>query len=263
MFSRAARHVATLAASAALLLACELVTHSPDYSVSPGGRACPEGSTDCGGVCFELATSNAHCGACDVQCEQGLFCSESACASQCSGGTTACGDRCVSLDNDATSCGICGRVCDPGDRCHHGRCEDCPSGTTACPGTPGCVDLSNDPTHCGSCSRACGGAGGGGGGGRGSAQLCVAGSCAGSSCPSPFTLCGNNCTYTPASTLHCGSCNNQCASNQTCSDGKCVSLCKEGQTMCNGLCVDTQTDESNCGRCSQICLGTCLAGTCT
>jgi hypothetical protein len=36
--------------------------------------ACATGTTDCAGVCADLQTSNANCGACGVGCSAGQTC---------------------------------------------------------------------------------------------------------------------------------------------------------------------------------------------
>ncbi|RMH40294.1 MAG: hypothetical protein D6689_14200 [Deltaproteobacteria bacterium] len=55
-------------------------------------RSCPAGQSDCGGTCVDLATSEAHCGACGAACAPGETCQNGYC---CPTGTELCADQCV------------------------------------------------------------------------------------------------------------------------------------------------------------------------
>ncbi|MBX3226063.1 MAG: hypothetical protein KIT84_29190 [Labilithrix sp.] len=60
------------------------VLPDPDASVDPtktpdGGLSCPEPTSLCDDRCFDLATSNAHCGACSAPCTGGTTCTNKVC----------------------------------------------------------------------------------------------------------------------------------------------------------------------------------------
>ncbi len=91
--------------------------------LDPDGGACPDALAICGGRCFDLETSDAHCGECFEVC-----------------------------GNATENPGI--------GRCVAGECEavECPAGTASCngEGNDGCeVDLRTDDDHCGECGRSC------------------------------------------------------------------------------------------------------------
>lgn len=53
----------------------------------------------------------------------------------------------------------------------------------------------------------------------------------------------------PGSTLTMCSCGDQqCGTEQTCSDSECV-CASEGQEVCDDSCTDLKTDSKNCGEC--------------
>ena len=137
---------------------------------SPASERCDDVDQDCDGDPtngFDL-TSDATCGACDVQC---------ATPSQLCCGAT-CIDR-SSLDRDPENCGACGNACGAGKYCCQGDCLskatmmivpcDCPSscGSLSCCGMA-CRNLQIDKDNCGACGLKCG---------RG--ETCVAAVCVG------------------------------------------------------------------------------------
>lgn len=147
----------------------------------------------------------------------------------CTSGETECrvlndqGDFvniCVDVKTDILHCGNCQTACNFEDaRCADGRCV-CPSGDPAC--NDACVDYKTDSSNCGSCGNAV----------------------------SPSSL--GPCQPTFARPFSRMSLTFQCASGETCVDGKCAG-CESGQSTCsvNGAskCVNLQTDSQNCGRC--------------
>ena len=135
---------------------------------SPMRERCDDLDQDCDGEPangFDL-TSEATCGACDVQC--------SSATEVCCGAT--CIDR-SSLDEDARNCGECGKECGAGQYCCQGDCLskathmqapcDCLAscGSQSCCGTA-CRDLQSDKANCGACGLKCG-----------PGKACVAGLC--------------------------------------------------------------------------------------
>lgn len=210
----------------------------------------------------------------------------------CTGDATdyCCSDGCRDLSHDQNNCGACGRacldseVCQPSElRCGLGACscEHEPDGAV-CPREPGsvccagvgCVDTETDPHHCGGCDQDCTAASGGVGplGDRcaldaeGTPQ-CLCGTslqiCTGDQWCTELTepegeACG--CQDLNSNVLHCGTCNNACDTNESCSSGRC--RC-EGGGNCSGEptdfcclgvgCVDLNADRANCGSCGVTC----------
>ena len=122
--------------------------------VVDGGASslCAPPATPCGGPCFDLSTSNTHCGACDVACGGGAHCEAGSCV--CPEGQTKCDGVCTSLDVDPQNCGACGNQCGSDDACHDGDCEHgCEPPKIEC--GDACVDLDQDPEHCGDCGKKC------------------------------------------------------------------------------------------------------------
>jgi hypothetical protein len=67
----------------------------------------------------------------------------------------------------------------------------------------------------------------------------------------------------PLCTTPDGCCSDaECSGGGLCVVGKCV--CRPGKTLCGKACVDTNSDDSNCGACNNICgAGTkCCSGSC-
>lgn len=98
--------------------------------------------------------------------------------------------------------------------------------------------------------------------GLGSGDLACLSNCGGydtSGCESPcsgeLTRCGDSCVDTTGDEDHCGSCDRQCNSNQTCQDSDCVTSteCSGSLTRCGQDCVDTTDDQNNCGSCGRQC----------
>jgi hypothetical protein len=79
-------------------------------------------------------------------------------------------------------------------------------------------------------------------------------------CEGTLRLCGTGCTDTTTDRDNCGTCDNACPTERTCSGGKCV--CPSGYTDCSGLCADLKVDAQNCGGCGKACTGECSGGSC-
>lgn len=108
---------------------------------------CPPHKTECGGVCTNLHSDAANCGACGNACTSNQVCRQGACVPRSFGSTgrnvtydaasvsrsfhtdsngchgkTSCGGVCANLQTDGANCGSCGRACSPGQVCEHGAC---------------------------------------------------------------------------------------------------------------------------------------------
>src|SRR5262249_44845244 len=117
---------------------------------------CNQGLTVCNGICRNLQTDAANCGACGNACPMGHQCVQGACKGNgCGQGLTQCGNACVNLQTDAANCGACGQACAQGQQCTQGNCvqQGCGQGLTQCGNA--CVDLNSDPQNCGACGFAC------------------------------------------------------------------------------------------------------------
>ena len=134
--------------------------------------SCQAALTDCSGVCVNLNSDLANCGACKAACKAGQVCKGGKCALSCQAGLTNCGGVCVNLKSDKPNCGACGQACKAGSVCYNGSCLPvCQAGWALCKGT--CVSILTDASNCGACGKTCK-----------SSEECSAGKCA--------PRCGNN-----------------------------------------------------------------------
>ncbi len=271
---------------------------SPTGGIPTGGTLnCASGFTACGGVCKNLQTDLANCGACGSVCPYSL-CVGGVC---CGGGPVGdCNGKCVNVLNDPNNCGSCGHVCTGGKICDGFQCW-CPPSLSDCNGI--CVDIFSDNRNCGPCGHVCptgttcsnaacvaasgtGGTSSTGGrsstggsptGGRatgGTAPVCAIGE----------TLCGSTCAYLFSDANNCGACGNVCPSAPHgiiyCLSGTCrIGSCTDGYQDCNGtpdpnglgMLIDADGCETNlynnpnhCGSCSTTCPAgtTCSAWSC-
>lgn len=51
-----------------------------DFQISDVSSPCPDGQTECDGLCVDLQWDNNHCGQCNNACAEADFCSEGSCA---------------------------------------------------------------------------------------------------------------------------------------------------------------------------------------
>ncbi len=256
-----------------LTLAMGIVLFAPSCSSDSGGMgdaasplpgtslpaACPNGYSDCSGMCVALKRDPTHCGACGKACKAGEVCVQGGCALQCGGNTIKCGSTCVNQKSDPENCGMCAQKCAQGMVCNVGKCDvSCQQGLTNCSG--GCVDFQTDDDNCGSCGTTCD-----------SGQHCAAGKCV-ATCQGGWTSCpndgGTTCVDLATDNANCGSCGNPCANGQFCSPGAdggmstCGLGCFGGTTKCGNKCADLMIDPQNCGACNTPCNGTCFGGMC-
>ncbi len=141
------------------------------------GPLCGDGPREasCAGLCVDLDSDDANCGACGVACSDGTACSGGTCRTTCTQGITACGADCVDVTASLGNCGSCGHACDKGQACLDGTCHvPCPGAQTFCGGA--CIDPSSDPAFCGA-SGSCRASDGTAGRACGSEANCTGGSC--------------------------------------------------------------------------------------
>jgi hypothetical protein len=116
------------------LNACEvsrLSTRNLDSAACTGGRTLCVANASSSGVCVDVQTDTANCGACGVACTTGQSCLTGSCRTLCGPGTAACpavgSTVCASLATDTTNCGVCGAACATG--CQSGYCPAQPAVT--------------------------------------------------------------------------------------------------------------------------------------
>ncbi|MEC7523324.1 MAG: hypothetical protein VYE22_25820 [Myxococcota bacterium] len=194
---------------------------------------CEAGFADCNGSTsdgceVELASDDAHCGACGVSCDpaHGVGgCEAGACAlTGCLAGWDDCdGEAANGCESDlggAASCGGCGNVCAAGELCDtSGGGATC---SAECGGTvcgDGCVDTETDVRHCGACGRSCDDT-------NATGVACVAGACALDGCVDGFEDCNGDpsdgCEARPSDDPdHCGACGVACEGGAACVSGRC------------------------------------------
>lgn len=180
---------------------------------------CDTGETACNGVCVDLLTDEANCGACGEVCNSdlvGVACIAGACVrTSCPAALPLqCGetvDDCVDPTTDPNNCGACGVVC-TGGVCVGGACGACDEGETACGGV--CVATCCDNNNCGACGVVCTGG-----------LTCFEGQC---DCPSGDcgcdegqVDCGGTCVATCCDNNNCGGCGIVCTGGLTCFEGIC------------------------------------------
>jgi hypothetical protein len=204
----------------------------------------PENCGGCEAVC-QLANATAGCnaGACTVaECDPGFGdCNQDA------------SDGCeIDLEHDPDHCGTCDRACDLAHAdsiCQAGECrlDGCLTGFDNCNQNDedGCeTDIHNDPENCGACDNAC--------------QLshaqadCREGECRVADCRDGYTDCNGDpadgCEADlQADVDHCGTCDNACGQDQTCSAGVCQDICSDvdGDGYKNAACGGDDCNDSD------------------
>ena len=251
--------------------------------------ACDTGFDDCNasaddGCETELATSAAHCGACDAACtipNAGSSCVDSACTiDACAPGFADCdadaSNGCEAATTTLTDCGACGVACAvPGGTptCDTGSCAvmSCDAGLGDCnaDATDGCERPLATLTDCGGCDVACDVANG--------TETCDAGTCELLVCDPGFADCNasetDGCERPTTTLTSCGGCGVVCAlanATETCATGTCeIVACAPDRGDCDGMdangCeIDLLRNDAHCGTCGNACAGgdTCRSGTC-
>jgi hypothetical protein len=203
------------------------------------GVACDDGWDDCDtnastGCEVNLATTPAHCGACNQACPSrpnaNAACTSSQCGFTCKTGYEDCDDvvstGCeINLTNDKDNCGACGTKCGTANgtaSCTNSACSIvCTPGFANCDNvnSTGCeVNVNTSLIHCGSCGNACGTANGTASCSTGTCQIACANGYA--NCDgNHLNGCEKNLLTDPA---NCGVCGRSCGTDSTCSAGFCV-----------------------------------------
>ncbi len=248
----------------------------------PGDHACHMGcdtdaqcTTDagnanmkcCNHVCYDLNSSNGHCGDCGTDC----------------GNQTCCAGICSdTMNGDLMNCGGCGIACQ-GQRamwaCMNAACTviGCSPGFKDCDtlANDGCeVNVNSDANNCGGCGVKCSV--------PNAMGQCVNGACSGCGCTPGFSDCNKDCKDGCEININgdpnnCGGCGNVCNlahAMSGCVGGKCVITgCAAGYANCNNIDSDgcevaVASDANNCGNCGVKCNGipngtpSCVNSTC-
>ncbi len=237
------------------------------------GGSCKRGFTPCGGLCVNLRSDSAHCGACFNACEAEETCHRAQCVAPgtepepgpCGSNQRLCEEVCRTVTSDVEHCGDCGLRCPEGAYCAEGFCVG--DGLEPFCGFPGllcdgvCINPNIDPAHCGGCGLRCP-----------AESMCNGGVCTsdpgGDICSPRETLCEAICVDTSADPNNCGVCGNACPSGQPCIEGACSETgqpCLPPRLTCAGLCVDPSGDNRHCGRCFNVCEAgsVCSGGSCS
>ncbi len=238
---------------------------------------CGAGYSNCDGNlrngCETSTASDVNnCGSCNVKCVNAngtVACTNGVCAPLCSAGSGDCDSNpnngCETNTNtNIMNCGGCGILCTN------------PNGTTSCSGgtcTPSCApnflncdgfnnngcetDRRTDLDHCGACGQACTNAHG--------TTACSGSQCQ-PTCDGGWGNCDgdrfNGCEQNLANSVaHCGGCGQACTNahgTTACTGGSCVPTCANGWSDCDGVAANgcetnTNSDNSNCGSCGELC----------
>ncbi|MCI0334267.1 MAG: hypothetical protein L0228_13695 [Planctomycetes bacterium] len=81
---------------------------------------CPTGLACCNGICTDLISDSANCGACGNVCP-GAVCANGSCVA-CNFPFIPCGGVCVDPTSDRNNCGGCGVQCANDEACISGFC---------------------------------------------------------------------------------------------------------------------------------------------
>jgi hypothetical protein len=201
-----------------------------DQICANGTCACPAG--ECDGRCVDFAWDRWNCGFCGNTCGGGTpICWLGSCR-DCEGtGGLTCGAECPRVIEDEDNCGGCDVECAGDESCVGGTCvggecgAECDDNSVCCDrpwggDDSGCTTLEWDATNCGACGNRCAGG-----------QICVRGTCVGSTCEDRCDwgqVCCDNawggdegCTSVEWDPANCGSCGADCADGQVCAEGVC------------------------------------------
>ncbi|HQP38342.1 MAG TPA: MXAN_6577-like cysteine-rich protein, partial [Polyangiaceae bacterium] len=173
--------------------------------------SCQSGLTNCNGMCVNLQTNFANCGACGHACAAGQLCSSGTCQVSCQAGLTNCSGLCVNTLTDNANCGGCSIACGAGKACVNGACSaTCQPGFSVCAGA--CADLQTDSKNCGACGTSCP-----------AGKVCVSGVCTGV-CPTGWDVCSGVCSDLKGDAANCGACGSACpVAAPACVNSVCVS----------------------------------------
>ncbi len=208
----------------------------------------------CNHVCYDLNSSNTHCGDCNTDC----------------GNQTCCGGFCSDITNgDINNCGGCGIACAKQNAtwaCMNSACTvtGCNMGFNNCNmlANDGCEsNAASDVNNCGGCNMKCAP--------QNAMGACVNGSCGIGMCMAGFSDCNkqpnDGCEInTAGDTANCGGCGKACSlanAMPVCIGGMCgIGSCNNGFGDCNKITADgceanTATDVNNCGGCMMPCAG--------
>ncbi len=178
------------------------------------GASCRIGLTECGGVCVDLMSDPASCGACGVQCADDQACRVGACVDPWADAGPDAGARLDGSIDGSLDAGPprdagpadAGPRRDAGPPADGGPPPGCDLGELRC-GLE-CVRPGSDPSNCGGCGRACG-----------VGEVCAEGACS-ARCEAPLGVCDALCVNLTNHPDNCGVCGESCPSG-VCTSGVC------------------------------------------
>jgi hypothetical protein len=95
-------------------------TGSTTSDEEPDHPDCAPPTRECDSACYDVESSNQHCGECNKVCSGGSSCAGGECV--CPADETECEGLCVYTQTDPQNCGRCGTECSSGV-CSGGECE--------------------------------------------------------------------------------------------------------------------------------------------
>ncbi len=227
-----------------------------------GGTDAPDDTSGCAvgvrcdGVCVDLTSDPAHCGACNSPCPSAphatATCEPTGCGFACDAGFDDCdgvpSTGCETPLDTATDCGACDTVCaNPTALCaSSGGGHTCVAGCVApapllC-GTS-CVDPTSDASNCASCGRVCTAP-------ANATARCDASACD-FTCDTGFHDCGGACAAdgdVATCGARCTPCNAVSGASVTCDGVSCGYVCDAGRHDCDGS--ESNGCECATGRCA-------------
>lgn len=218
------------------------------------------------------------CGSVNKKCGSEEICAQGECIDLCQPGEVSCEGSCI---NPNTSKNFCGADAACSSYIHCTESEDCIDGKcvlTSCQNPEEticieneqntCVNIhGNNPNHCGACGTVCSDSV------TAKTTGCIDGLCS-YTCNDNMVNCGSATApmclpeeQLKSDPLHCGKCNNKCATDEFCQNGQCiVNACNNNECLYNNACINQNdhcgTQCLNCNMANLASAGICQDGSC-